>query len=119
MVSVRTQGFRVERTTSDRKGHRRHEVIYGLTSLSPDRAGEARVLRLARGQWTIEGLHHIRDVPYDEDRCRIRTGNGPRTMATLRNLAVSIVRLYQPGTVARANRVLMMNPQRLLALIGA
>jgi len=40
-------------------------------------------------------------------------------MATLRNLAVGLVRLYQPGTVARANRMLMMNPQRFLALIGA
>lgn len=40
-------------------------------------------------------------------------------MATLRNLAVGLVRLYQPGTVAHANRVLVMNPRRILTLIGA
>jgi hypothetical protein len=113
------QGFRIERTTWDRKGRRQHEVAYGMTSLTPDRAGEARVLGLVRGHWTIEALHHIRDVTYDEDRCRIRTGNGPRAMATLRNLAIGILRLYLPGTVARANRVLVMNPHRLLTLIGA
>jgi len=113
------QGLRIERTTWDRKGHRQHEVAYGITSLAPDRAGEARVLGLVRGHWTIEALHHIRDVTYDEDRCRIRTGNGPRAMATLRNLAIGLLRLYLPGTVARGNGVLVMNPHRLLALIGA
>jgi len=113
------QGFRIERTIWDRKGHRRHEVAYGITSLAPDRAGEARVLGLVRGHWTIEGMHYIRDVTYDEDRCRIRTGNAPRAMATLRNLAIGLLRLYLPGTVARGNRVLVMNPQRILTLIGA
>jgi hypothetical protein len=113
------QGFRVERTTWNRKDGWRHEVAYGLTSLAPDRADEARVLRLTRGHWTIEALHHIRDVTYDEDRCQIRTGNGPRAMATLRNLAIGLIRLYGLGAVARANRLLIMNPQRILTLIGA
>jgi len=113
------QGFRIERTTWDRKGRRRHEVAYGITILAPDRAGEARLLDLVRGHWTIEALHHIRDVTYDEDCCRIRTGSAPRAMATLRNLAIGLLRLYLPGAVARANRMLVMNPQRILALIGA
>ncbi len=117
--SYAAQGFRIERTTRDRKGRRQHEVAYGITRLALDRASEARVLGLARGHWTIEALHHIRDVTYNEDRCRIPTSNGPRAMATLRNLAIGLLRLYQPGTVARANRVLVMNPHRLLALIGA
>lgn len=113
------QGFRLERTTWDRKGRQRHEVTYGVLSLPPDRADEARVLELVRGHWTIEALHHMRDVTYDEDRSRIRTGNAPRTMATLRNLAISLLRMYQPGTVARNNRFLARNPRRLLTLIGA
>ncbi|MEW6523475.1 MAG: hypothetical protein AB1445_07875 [Bacillota bacterium] len=79
----------IERTTWDRRGRRQHEVAYDITSLPPDRAGEARVLGLARGHWTIEGLHYICDVTYDEDRCRIRTGSAPRAMATLRNLAMA------------------------------
>jgi hypothetical protein len=40
-------------------------------------------------------------------------------MATLRNLAIGLIRLYGLGAVARANRLLIMNPQRILTLIGA
>ena len=35
----------------------------------------------------------MRDVSYDEDRCRVRTGHLPRNLACLTNLAISIVRL--------------------------
>lgn len=35
-------------------------------------------------------VHWVRDVVFDEDRSPIRTGNGPRAMATLRNLAASV-----------------------------
>ena len=38
-------------------------------------------------------LHHVRDVSYDEDRCRVRTGHLPRNLACLTNLAISIVRI--------------------------
>lgn len=38
-------------------------------------------------------LHWVRDVTYDEDRSQVRTGNGPRVMASLRNLAISILRI--------------------------
>ena len=38
-------------------------------------------------------LHHVRDVSYDEDRCRVRSAHLPRNLACLTNLAVSIVRL--------------------------
>jgi hypothetical protein len=27
-------------------------------------------------------LHRVRDLDYDEDRSQVRTGNGPRVMAT-------------------------------------
>ena len=103
----------------DRKGRQRHEVVYGVLSLLPDRADEVRVFELVRGHWTIEAPYHIRDVTYDEDRSRIRTGNAPRTMATLRNLAIALLRMYRPGTVARNNRLVARNPAQLLMLIGA
>lgn len=41
---------------------------------------------LAQNHWSVEPLHHIRDVTYDEDASRIRTDATPRAMATLRNL---------------------------------
>ena len=43
----------------------------------------------------------VRDVSFDEDRSRVRTGQLPRNLACLSNAAISIVRLrgrfpYQP-----------------------
>src|SRR5689334_25089027 len=35
----------------------------------------------------------VRDMDFDEDRSQIRTASGPRVMATLRNLAITILRL--------------------------
>ncbi len=34
----------------------------------------------------------MRDVTYDEDRHQLRTGARPQVMATLRNLAISLIR---------------------------
>ena len=31
-------------------------------------------------------------MDWDEDRSQVRTGNGPRVMASLRNLAITILR---------------------------
>lgn len=78
------------------------------------------MLALVRGHWTIENrLHWVRDVTFDEDRSRVRTGSGPRVMATLRNLAISLVRLTHSGTIAHATRVVAFSQQRALKLIGA
>lgn len=115
------QGFRVERTREFiGSGKKTHEVQYGVLSLPPDRADEAHIMGLLRGQWTIENtLHYVRDVSYDEDRCRIRTGNGPQVMATLRNLAITLIYHYLPGGVPRGQRRLIADQHRLLKLIGA
>ena len=56
---------------------------------------------MLRGHWAIEDrLHWIRDVIYDEDRSQIRTASGPRVMAALRNLAISILRLAGHACIA-------------------
>ena len=70
------------------------ETAYGVTSLKKEQVSPERLLELNRGHWEIENkIHWVRDVTYDEDRCRIRTDNGPRMMASIRNLAISIVRM--------------------------
>ena len=113
------QGFRVERTATLRSGAIRHEVVFGIASLSPDRADEKRLLRLLRGHWGIEVLHHIRDVSYGEDHSRVRTGHGPQAMAALRNLAIAIIKKCIPGTVPHAHRRLALHLDQLLDLVGA
>jgi hypothetical protein len=49
-------------------------------------------------------LHHIRDTTFAEDASQTRTGNTPRAMASLRNLAIGILRLHGDRNIAAALR---------------
>jgi hypothetical protein len=81
------------------------EIAYGVTSLTQEKASAKRLLELNRGHWEIENrVHWVRDVTYDEDRCRIRTDNGPRVMATIRNLAIGIARMMEFRYIPDAHR---------------
>jgi predicted transposase YbfD/YdcC len=46
-------------------------------------------------------LHWVRDVTFDEDQSQVRTGSGPQVMATLGNLAISVLRLAGQANIAR------------------
>lgn len=98
----------------------RVEVIHGITSRPGLGLGAGQaLLELVRGHWTIENrLHWVRDVTFDEDRSQIRKGNGPRVMATLRNLAISILRLAGAHYIAKATRWCARDHQRAMRLVG-
>lgn len=100
------QVFRLQRQVTDLgTGTARREAVYGVTSLAPAQASPARLLALVRAHWTIENrLHWVRDVTFDEDRSQIRRGAGPQVMATLRNLAISLLRLAGAPFIAPALR---------------
>lgn len=94
------------------------QTVYAITSLEATTANPADLADIIRGHWTIEDrLHWIRDVTYDEDRCQIRTGNGPRVMSTLRNLAIAILRLTGATNIAEAQRRHARRPRRPLETI--
>jgi predicted transposase YbfD/YdcC len=87
-----------DRVTTTDKAHGRLEVrretVYGLSSLSPQRAGAAQLLELTRGQWSIENRSHwVRDVTLGEDHSQVRVGHLPQVMAALRNCVISLLRL--------------------------
>jgi len=44
--------------TRTRTGQQRHETVYGITSLPPQRADAARLLSLVRQHWAIENKSH-------------------------------------------------------------
>jgi hypothetical protein len=46
-------------------------------------------------------------VTYLEDKSLVRTGNAPRVMASLRNLAISTIRLAGRANIAHARRDLL------------
>jgi len=114
------QVVRIERITTDLTGKRlRHEAVSGITSLTPEKAGPERLLRINREHWGIENkVHYVRDVTYDEDRCRIRTKSGPRVMAALRNLAIGILRFRKYTNIAQAIRHYAAKQHLTLSLIG-
>jgi len=114
------QVVRIERITTDLKGNKlRSDVAFGITSLTPDKATPERLLNLNRRHWSIENeLHYVRDVTFDEDHSRIRTKTAPRIMGTLRNLAISILRLAHQRNIAKAVRYYAAKPHVTLGLIG-
>jgi predicted transposase YbfD/YdcC len=93
-------------------------TVYAITNLSAAQASPAELADWLRGHWAIETLHHIRDTTYAEDTSRIRTGHAPRAMATLRNTAISLLRLAGITTIAAALRHNSRNPYRPLQLLG-
>lgn len=72
--------------------HWRTVTVYAVTSLAAAQAHPARLADWIRGHWGIEALHHIRDVTFAEDASQTRTGTAPRAMASLRNLAIGVLR---------------------------
>lgn len=94
------------------------ETVYAVTSLAASQARPAELAAIARGHWLIEDqLHWVRDVTCDEDRSQVRTGNGPRVMASLRNLAITILRLTGETSIAAALRHHARRPGRPLQTI--
>jgi len=94
------------------------QTSYAVTSLAAHQAAPAQLAGWMRGHWGIEALHHIRDVTYGEDASQIRTGNGPQVMATLRNLAIGILKPSGHPSIAAACRYHARDATRVLATLG-
>ena len=113
--------FRLDRHVTNLDGTEpQHERVYGITShVGTDPEAAEKILALVRGHWRIENsLHWVRDVTFDEDRSQVRKGNGPRVMATLRNLAISVLRLAGATSIAKSTRWLCRNVNACFRLIG-
>lgn len=92
------------------------DVAFAITNLSRQEAGPRDLARMLRGHWRIENsLHYVRDVTFGEDASRIRTGSGPRVMASFRNIAIAIHRLHGEANIASATRRCCRNSRRAFA----
>ena len=112
------QVFRVERERRVRGGATA-EVVYGITSLTRDAADAARLLDLVRTHWHIENrLHHVRDVTFREDACRVRSGNAPQVLAGLRNVAIHLLEGVDAPSKAAATRRVAAHPEIALPWVG-
>ncbi|WP_427018948.1 ISAs1 family transposase [Pseudarthrobacter sp. P1] len=95
------------------------ETVYIITSLAPAQGKPELIGSLIRGHWGIEnGLHWRRDLTWREDKSTVRRGNAPRVVASLRNIAITILRLDGETSLAKATRGARNYPHRALKLAG-
>jgi predicted transposase YbfD/YdcC len=113
------QVFKLERRikrTGD--GKTSTEVVYGITSLMPDKASPARLLELNRSHWGIEnGLHYRRDETLREDWCHLNGGQAPRAMAVINNLIVGLVLHLGWSNLPEARRYFDAHPAEARRLV--
>jgi predicted transposase YbfD/YdcC len=89
-------------STVTRDGATRTTRHYHLSSrpLTPQ-----TYLTAARSHWSIEnGLHWVLDMTFDEDRARNRKDNAPENLATLRKLALNVLKRARPAISIRRKR---------------
>jgi predicted transposase YbfD/YdcC len=101
-----SQAILIERYVTDVKTKKTSAVaVLGITSRDATRADAPQLAIYAREHWSIENkLHYVRDVTYGEDASQVRTLNGPRVMASFRNLAIGTLRLAGETNIAAALR---------------
>jgi predicted transposase YbfD/YdcC len=109
---------RTRKPKNKRKVSAKRETVYAITSLTAEQAPPAELARYIRGHWHVENkLHWVRDVTMGEDASQIATGAGPRIMAGIRNLAISLLRLAGHTNIAKALRHNARKPKRAIKLV--
>ena len=78
-------------------------------------------IELVRDHWgAIEnGVHWVRDVTLDEDRCPVCRGHAPQNLAAFRNAALNWLRRIGADNFAAKLCSFTRNSQRLFAMFGS
>lgn len=106
------------RRTVTRAGKKSVEVVYLITSATHATAPPAVLAGWVQNHWGIENrLHWVRDVTFDEDRSTIRTGTTPHVMASLRNTAITLLRLSEWTNIAAGLRHHARNPEQAITCL--
>ncbi|MFF7476925.1 ISAs1 family transposase [Streptomyces sp. NPDC008092] len=104
------------RRVNAKTGKVQTKTVYAVTRLTPGQADPARLAELVQSHWPVEALHHVRDTTFAEDASQIRTGSTPRAMATLRNLAIGLMRQAGWTNIAAAADYYRSRPDYATAL---
>ena len=89
--------------------------------LSSKNTTAENLLRYTRNHWKIESMHHILDVTYDEDRCKLLTQRAQENLNIFRKMGVSIHKNYlknKKQTVKSSMFNCLLNDKLLLEVIG-
>lgn len=72
------------------------EIAYLITSRTSLKMSPEQMLEANRGHWTVEAKnHYVKDGFMGEDKSRCRAGNLAHNLASLRNVALKILRTIQ------------------------
>jgi predicted transposase YbfD/YdcC len=94
-------------------------AVLGITSLSAREAGPEHLATYVRGHWSIENkIHWVRDVTFREDASQVKTRSRFRIMATLRNLAIGLIRQAGYTKIAATIRKIRRDPRLLFRIMG-
>jgi hypothetical protein len=111
------QVCRLRRTRTVR-GSKSVQELHAVTSLPPGRAPARWLLDIARAHWGIENrLYRVRDEPFGEDACRMRSGAAPQVLAAVRNAALRLTRAAGVLNIAAALRRHAAVPAEAVALL--
>lgn len=78
--------FAVKREV-ERDGNKTTEISCYLSSKN---ASAEKLLSYTRKHWEIESMHHILDVSYNEDKCRLLTKRAQENLNIFRKMGISI-----------------------------
>jgi predicted transposase YbfD/YdcC len=113
------QVFKLERQVLIQKtGKTRHQIVFGVTSLSAEQASPNQLLQMVRSYWQIEnGLHYPRDVTLHEDPTRFKNPSAAHNMAIINNLILGLLAKSDFPFVPSARRYFAAHPQEALDLL--
>jgi len=94
------------------------QMVYGMTSLTPEQASPSRLLALERTHWHIENRsHHRRDVTMGEDASQLRTAGAPLALAALNGAVLGLMDWLGVSNMASAMRGFCARPHEALSLL--
>lgn len=94
------------------------EHAWIITSGSADDISASDLHAHVRNHWGIENKsHYVRDTTWREDAQQVYTGSGPQVMATLRNVAASLLRLNGFNKIKETTEWIGRDRNRALPLL--
>ena len=73
-------------------------------------------------EWTVETMHWLLDVRFEEDKCRVEDTNVQRNLNMLRKLSLNLIRLFKERTQSKKafSQIMLdclLDPYHLMDLI--
>lgn len=91
--------------------------------ISSRRLSPEELLHHARMEWSVESMHWLLDVHFEEDWCRVENKTVQQNLNMLRKAAINIVKLFKEriGTKKAISKIMLdclLDPNTILRVVG-